>query len=326
MSYTHRPTAVSIGYRDEVITRQTDRLAEFSDEQKAIFKSRMGMVEGMYVIPELAQFAHELLKVNRRLRFAVSADSSLSSDDHPRIRIVDGLYAYYDGDRFSLAEIQYGQVGVTQNESKKFAVFSRKIRNEKFAPHRDQYYMVASVDVSKAVKNFMRYAIPYAPYEIAQMSLNKIADKVEAYRYTPMNVSRTSVRSINEHESFWADALRLYESGHRFSSPEVNREFERMAESRREQAERSGRGYHVCATEIRDDGKFALTVVRDVDQMMYKNLPPTASLVVTQEELPEVVQQRLALLSMMEHGMYVDDVGMRSNDWFYWVHIDGNEF
>jgi len=326
MSYTHRLVETAINYRHERIENQNRRLAEFSDEQKAIFKSRTGMVEGMYVVPELAQFAHELLKVNRRLRFAVSADSSLWSDDHPHIRVVDGLYAYYDGDRFSLAEIQYGQVGVTQNESNKFAVFSRKIRNEKFAPHRDQYYMVASVDMGKAVKNFMRYAIPYAPYEIAQMNLNKMAEQVETYRHKPNYVMRNSAREIRDDDSFWADTLRLYESGHKFSSPAVNAEFEKMVQARQDQAERSGRGYHACAVEVRADGRFALTKVHDIDEMGYKTLPPTASNVVTQEDLPEIVQQRLALLSMVEPHTYVDEVGMRTSDWFYWVQLDGNEF
>jgi hypothetical protein len=83
---------------------------------------------------------------------------------------------------------------------------------------------------------------------------------------------------------------------------------------------------HICAVEVLDDGGFSLTKVMDVtDDTAYKKLPPTSPMTVTQEGLPEGMQQKLALLSMMEPNAYVEGVGMRTDDWFYWVHIDGNE-
>ena len=91
--------------------------------------------------------------------------------------------------------------------------------------------------------------------------------------------------------------------------------------------ERSWRAVHMCAVEARDAGRFSLTKVLDMDDNTpYKSLPATSPHVVTQEQLPEAMQHKLALLSMVDDGAYVDEVGIRVNDWMYWIHIDGNEF
>jgi hypothetical protein len=135
--------------------------------------------------------------------------------------------------------------------------------------------------------------------------------------------ARNEIRADN---AFWDDVLRLYESGHKFSSPKVNAEFQKWVDAKREEREREAKAVHICAVEVLDDGGFSLTKVMDVtDDTAYKKLPPTSPMIVTQEGLPESMQQKLALLSMMEPDAYVEDVGMRTDDWFYWVHIDGNE-
>ena len=324
MGYDHTTVARAELVGAELLESQTKAINGMDADELAEAKDNLSMVDGMYTLNSVALFVGELRKVDRNLQFAPSAVSRFRDS---RLRAVTGLYVYYKGDRYAMAEIKYGQVGVTETENDRFAVFSRKVCNEKFSSSRDQYYRAASVDLSKAVKNFKRYAIPYAPYEIAQMSLTRAASASYAAKVRPQRAMRDLTRELFEESSFWADTLRLYDSGHRFSSPKVNELFQKMSEAKREGMERSGRAVHMCAVEARDDGRFSLTKVLDMDDNTpYKSLPATSPHVVTQEQLPEAMQHKLALLSMVDDGAYVDEVGIRVNDWMYWIHIDGNEF
>ena len=301
----------------------------YSDSEVAEMGRVSSFIDGVHMTNGLGLFVGELRKLDKHLQFAANDTEYVALSAASGMNVVCSVLVYYAGDRYAMAEIRYGKVGVRNAAStpNKFAVLSRKINNEKYASYRDQFYMSASTDLHKAVKTFRRYAIPYAPYEIAQITVRSTAHKVIEAKTKPRMAWHGARSEIRADNAFWDDVLRLYESGHKFSSPKVNAEFQKWVDAKREEREREAKAVHICAVEVLDDGGFSLTKVMDVtDDTAYKKLPPTSPMIVTQEGLPESMQQKLALLSMMEPNAYVEDVGMRTHDdWFYWVHIDGNE-
>jgi hypothetical protein len=312
----------------EYFTQRWNGQSGHSDSEMAEMRRVLSFTDGVYMTNGLALFVGELRKLDKHLQFAANDTEYVAISPVSGMDAVCSVLVYYAGDRYAMAEIRYGKVGVRNAAStpNKFAVLSRKINNEKYASYRDQFYMSASTDLHKAVKTFRRYAIPYAPYEIAQMTVRSTAHKVIEAKTKPRMARYGARNEIRADNAFWDDVLRLYESGHKFSSPKVNAEFQKWVDAKREEREREAKAVHICAVEVLDDGGFSLTKVMDVtDDTAYKKLPPTSPMIVTQEGLPESMQQKLALLSMMEPDAYVEDVGMRTDDWFYWVHIDGNE-
>ena len=321
MHYEHKLVATAEAYHAKIVSRQAERIEAFTEDERVEAMREVTLVDDLYVTNGLGLFVAELRKVNKNLQFAIN------DGEWWGLRAGTSMSVYQKGDRYVMAGIAYGNnVGVRQTETSKFAVFSRKIENAKYAPHRDQYYMAASVDLGKAVKNFKRYVIPHAPYEVAQMSVRLASRGVYEAKTKPRQTIRDATRNAQSDESFWADVLRLYESGHKFSSLKVNAELQIMVDAKREERERGVKATHLCAVEVCDDGRFLLTKVLDVDDSTaYKKLPAIPPICVTQEGLPEGIQQKIALLSMMSMEAYVEDIGVRAHDWLYWVHIDGNE-
>jgi len=328
MNYAQNLVTEAEAYHTMVVSRQAKKIEALTEEERVETMSQVTLVDGVYVTNGLGLFIAELRRVNKNLQFAAnSTETGMGWAGSMLPWTADSLSVYYKGDRYVMAMVAYGDtVGVRRSEVKKFAVFSRKIANAKYGSYRDQFYMAASVDLGKAVKNFKRYAIPYAPYEIAQVSLRAAVQCVNHVKTKPSHTLREATRNVKSNESFWDDVLRLYESGHKFSSPTVNAEFQAMVDAKREERERGMKATHLCAVELCYDGRFSLTKVLGVSSnTAYKQLPATPPVNVTQEELPEGIQQKLALLSMMGTDEYVEDIGVRAHDWLYWVHIDGNE-
>jgi hypothetical protein len=121
-------------------------------------------IDGVHMTNGLGLFVGELRKLDKHLQFAANDTEYVALSAASGMNAVCSVLVYYAGDRYAMAEIRYGKVGVRNAAStpNKFAVLSRKINNEKYASYRDQFYMSASTDLHKAVKTFRRYAIPYA--------------------------------------------------------------------------------------------------------------------------------------------------------------------
>jgi hypothetical protein len=135
-------------------TMHVSQLAERPD--LANFDNIDDVIDGWPCIPRLAAFADELSRVMPNLRFG-STWRYINSDKNT-------LYVYVDGDPYCYGYIEYGSVGETYNL--KYCIYSRSIANWQFKPNSVYRHVKSSSNLKSIVREARSLLRPMLPVEI----------------------------------------------------------------------------------------------------------------------------------------------------------------
>ena len=239
-------------------------------------------------------------------------DVKATDNDNNRIAFVDS--------RFPTNTVHYKrnlavlETNTVHDKGRKIYVLrSRLIKNEKYAQHNDYYHSRETTDLKKLSKFLRDYVKPYSPQEISQMG----NDMSEDY-HNWQNEARRNFRAVagQVSESDVAEEVAYLKSvGVQFRSDKfrdiATKGLELYSELKRRQ-DSNIKNVHVY---INPDESVHVTVADD-KTYSYETL----------DGVPEIVRQQVAMLMMVDMKQYVPEVGKRTDEKMFWVHVNTNIF
>lgn len=276
-----------------------------------VTEKMMGFLSGVKdVMPNVTFFPAEISR----------ADSSVNTQNL-LFYLVNEFSVCMDGQPFDLGRIGYRDYGVKANE-KSYGVYSRKINNPKYQPRRDQFYMVMTNDVKKAIKNVCKYVVPYTHREIATAFYDKMHSEVESIRMKAQERMMNVARLVsNDRNAILAELLHLRSLGVQFKTEAFQTAIGKVAEAvtdAQEQENRNVKGLFVRVYGVGDEQYVDVIEADDIG----KNLRPKLSAQPTTyaiSELPEDLAGSISVLSILTDRQYVTNVGLKIDDNMYWV-------
>jgi uncharacterized protein YcbK (DUF882 family) len=194
-----------------------------------------------------------------------------------------------------------------------YVLRSRLIKNEKYSEQNDDYHSRETADLKKLSKFLRDYVKPYSPLEVSKMGSDVSDDlyrwRGEARRSFSEVVGQVSESDVAEEVAYLKSVGVAFRSD-KFRDIAANG-LELYDELKRRENE-DVKSVHVY---INPDESVNVTVADD-KTYSYETL----------EGVPEAVRQQVALLMMVDMKQYVPEVGKRTAEKMFWVHVNTNIF
>lgn len=232
----------------------------------------------------------------------------------------DNNIIYFVDSRFPTVLIHYTKnLAVLETNSvddkgrRVYVLRSRLIKNEKYAAHNDDYHSRETTDIKKLSKFLRDYVKPYSPQEISEMGKNVFVDfsdwQGEARHNYRQVASQVSCDDVVEEIAY------LKSVGIQFRSDKFRDIAAKGLELYDEFKRRKDINIKNVHVYINPDESVQVTVADD-KTYSYETL----------DSVPEIVRQQIAMLMMVDMKQYVPEVGKRTDEKMFWVHVNTNIF
>jgi hypothetical protein len=276
-------------------------------------------VDGVPVKPELANYCAEIRKLNRHVKFGVGR--RMKYDHRNKVNLLEELYAYMDGHTYALMKIGFADYSLRSNDTRKYMVYARMIRNDKFKEDRENYYMATAESMVRALKNVKKYMRPYSPVECAEMSFDDVRSKFSSVGYGVQSMLTGARNSVVDSSHVRNELFHMLDIGYEFLSEDFRDKIAAWRQAYRENQEAQARALHTYYVNVRiHREEMVCDVIEVLDANKRSRLEATAPVTTYKmEELPEHIAGNLAALSMVDNNHYVDGVGLRVDSTTFWV-------
>ena len=281
----------------------------------------LNYIDGLPVSKPLWTLASEIRKVNPALKFC-SVNGYRYIGPH---RLFDRLFAYRDGHEFVLGEIGYGDYRLRKNYEtiNKYMVASRKIINEKVKYYNDQHHMAITDNLKNATKNACKFLVPHTMTEIAEISFYDFGKELREQKNDAINAARSVVEKCTSMSVVKAELNNLIRLGVEFVTPEFKNAaaelFKATAEAEVEKARKVG-AYYIQFIEYR--GVMRVNVLTFDTNFRNDSMDKDTAHNSTQllaADLPMDIQEKIAVLSMVQDGTSVPGVGRKVSATSFWL-------
>lgn len=322
MSFNHQRVAPLVerhqAFLDSMAERHGDRIEEL--------KASTGVVvfEGYPVVKELSHLCESMRLSHRDVQFGVGRNAR--SHWVERIPVVSELWAYFPGDEMATMRIGYADYKI-EGSNYKYGVYSRNIRNEKYRDDREQYYMAMADTLERGVKNIKKHLRRYSTETLARMELRDFREQLGTAGWSTTS-SYTSARSdVLENDAFIKEFELLVNSGYKFSNLTFDTAVRKMLVTYAAREEAKHQQYHGCYVHVKQfagEQVFDVLFMHDIQRLRagddLSGTTPYAALKADAlgtvfEDLPS----KLAALSMLDNGAFVDGLGKKISPTSYWV-------
>jgi hypothetical protein len=269
-------------------------------------------------VPQLIPVLEELSKKMPNARFLPDAGNYDGNYQFTKFDVV------MDNNPFTLGWIGYGDWSLNSSENTKLTICSRLIANNKYASHRDQYYMVMPHSAVKAIKEACKYLLPYSTRELGKLLHNEIRNKAGIYKDTLRDKATGVTRQLGLGWSLKHEAIEelkyLKDSGFAFKTNWLDHAMLDIDEAYA--AYQEYMQYNPNAKLVRiENGDNPVVHVLTVDNVLSNGneAPPCQLEMLKPEDVPDDVAGKVAVLQTLDNNQYVERVGMRWNDYIFWV-------
>lgn len=276
-------------------------------------------VDGVPVKPELANYCAEIRKLNRHVKFGIGR--RMKYDRPNGVNLLEELYAYMDGHTYALMKVGFADYSIRGNDTRKYMVYARMIRNDKFKEDRENYYMATAESMVRALKNVKKYMRPYSPVECAEMSFDDVRSKFSSVGYGVQSMLTGARNSVVDSSHVRNELFHMLDVGYEFLSEDFRDKIAAWRQAYRENQEAQARALHTYYVNVRiHREEMVCDVIEVLDANKRSRLEATAPVTTYKmEELPEHIAGNLAALSMVDNNHYVDGVGLRVDSTTFWV-------
>lgn len=285
-------------------------------------------------VKELKDFADALSEVMPTVKFHPLG----AKYDHIKVKDDQGNYAttesiaifeeyavYLDEYPFDIGRINFKDNAARKNSAATYGVYSRKIRNAKYAAHRDQFHMVTASDVKKAVKSASKYLVPYSTKELAQAFYDKIVGKVTAEAEKPLIAIQKEMRELTQDRmGILRELAYLKESGVKFKSADIDALASRakdLVDTADHEANRAVGAIYVRIYRMGEETFFstqqAIELKKHYNMMQGSEEGKIEGKPVA--EMPQDISGAVAVLSILDNMQYVPTVGMKLDGENFWI-------
>ena len=203
--------------------------------------------------------------------------------------------------------------GVDDKGRKSFVLQCRLIKNEKYSEFNDDYRSRETTDIKKMGKFLRDYVKPYSPQEISDMGGN-IRDDYYEWQQDAVTKFRRVVCQVSEVD-IAEEVAYLKSVGVQFRSEKFVEIATTGLELLEERNRRKNSGIVHVHVYMHPDDSVSVTIA-DGKTYSYESL----------DNVPETVRQQVAMLMMVDMNQYVPEVGKRTKDKMFWIHVNTDTF
>ena len=261
---------------------------------------------------ELADFCYDL---RRNLRGCMTT-----------IRDQRSVWVYMPDDVFAMGWVGYGEFrGAAAEKVNAYVVWSNHIENEKYADYNVQRHMKMSIKPDVAMRNAKKFLRRPTPLEVAEQFRGVMKDGASSVEREAREVFRDVRSSLFDASSravlppIAAELKILLDSGYEFVDRTIGENIRKLFETAEEFQEKAQKinAYCVVLQERLGRQMFEVVAVDDAAGFNYQITETVQRY--TEEQLPEDIAGKLAVLSMCAVKQYVPDVGVRAAEKVFYV-------
>jgi len=274
---------------------------------------------------ELQEFMAEIRKSFRGVLFTQDAGNKRR------------VYVHMPNDPYVMGYIGYGDFQTTAKAMQSsYVISSRHIMNCKYADYNDQHYMAMSINLSTAVRNAKKYLRPLTTKDMAldQWTESDMRRKSKDTK-SAMEVKRNNAlsdllaksnRTLDIDYNPMLEYMRtLVTVGHEFTDKELESNLLSYFALEKDVKAFSGNDVDVDYVRVYEKyGKQVFDVVPLIREDSYRSTLGNLT-TYDKDKVPEDVMGKVSVLSMVENGHWVDDVGYRVDATMFYVTAPDNE-
>ena len=247
------------------------------------------------------------------------------------------VYVHMPNDPYVMGYIGYGDFLTTAKAMQSsYVISSRHIMNYKYADYNDQHYMAMSINLDTAVRNAKKYLRPLTTKDMAldQQTESDMRRKSKDTK-SAMEVKRNNAlsdllaksnRTLNIDYNPMLEYMRtLVTVGHEFTDKELESNLLSYFALEKDVNAFSGNDVDVDYVRVYEKyGKQVFDVVPLIREDSYRSTLGNLT-TYDKDKVPEDVMGKVSVLSMVENGHWVDDVGYRVDATMFYVTAQSNE-
>ena len=255
------------------------------------------------------------------------AEFTRRTENDKQMYIITEFSVYMDEYPFDFGRFGFRDYSVSRDEAAKpptFGIYSRKIHNTKFNDGRDQFHMVMTASVDKAIKLASKYLVPYTHRELAQAYYKYIAREMDEARRAAtreMHTTTSAIQSMNA-DTLAMEIINLMAQHADFKTEafkdvalKIKDVVNRLEEERSRTVSALFTRFRVVGDDVYVDVQEAHDVRTNDTKPALLNQPTTY----LQSELPEDLLGSISVLSILEDGQYVPRVGQKIDERTFWI-------
>jgi len=281
--------------------------------------------DGMAVSEEIKEFLSEVQKTMPHVKF-VACNDTVETDAQTgnRCYVMSYFLVTMDDCPYQIGHIGFGDFSATKSGKPTYVVHSRKIRNPKFREGRDQFHMVMTLDIKKAIINAKKYLTPFSTKELATYSYDSIASNSQTALIHANNQMTKTLDPIEYAKNLWIkELLNLKNQGVTFVTQQFQDIMKVLPERVDIYNEEKKKKVYGLFVRLYNVGEDTYIDVQQADNLR-GSLPALKSLILDMQTFsmssaPQDILGGVATLAILEPNQYVTNVGMKIDEKHYWI-------
>lgn len=248
---------------------------------------------------------------------------NISFTDDVRKTVYADVHVYIEGSDYIVGRVGYGKTyGLHESDEPVYMVHSRKIANEKFNDHRDQYYMSFAKDYKKALKVALSKLTPYSPREMATNNFHNFKTDIDLVRSASQTRLNNVLSPLQDRNVLLVEMRNLMTANVPFATPQFIQAAEQIVQADKDWEEMKRKpfnAYYVYVRMIGDEQWVDVVDVPDVKNIPSHQLETCAITSMNINDLPDDIKGKLAVLTIATNDQYMEQVGRRVSEKSFWV-------
>mgnify|MGYP003150460982 CR=1 FL=1 len=236
----------------------------------------------------------------------------------PHPHDVRRVWVHMPKDPFCLGWIGFGDFQTTVSADKSsYVVYSKNISNWKYGDYNDQYHMAMSVNLNTAVRNAKKYL---RPLSTSDMALEKYSEMITHSEKSKSKASNDAYNALNDmlrsstnRPNALVEYMRtLVNTGHEFTDKELEGSLLNYFKVEEEANVLKKKKVKTLFVRIYEKyGKQVFDVVSVIKNPQRWGHIADSLTTYDKDKVPEDIMGKVSVLSMVDNGHWVDDVGYR---------------
>ncbi len=259
----------------------------------------------------------------------LSSYDSTADEMQISLHLITEYSVFVDNMPFDLGRIGYLDHSTGKTQSKlSYGVYSRRIKNSKYNSSRDQYHMLMSYDVSKAITNALKFLIPFTPKELAKAYYQPMVTQIIKHKDEAIGDLQLLINPIMSGTSMLIDELlHLIKQNVNFKNSEFREIADKIEEVHKEAKRRKERKVRAVFVRIRPEAYLGETFVDivsvdDAGKKFDFDANIASSVTCKIDGMPEDIANKVSVLRILNDGQHVPEIGMKISDTTYWVELE----
>ena len=322
MAYKHMKVSVIEKDHKRALEMRANQIETVSEKEEREFSLITRPVNGLPVAIELAIFCDEIRAAFRGIEFAIRSNGK--SVWRNGTLVMSEVWAYFPGDEYAVMRIGWCDYSVDRGATARYGIYARTITNEKYCDDKEQHYMMLADSPVRAFKNVKKAMRRYTPGELAGISYELFRDKVTDQVWNAKSMHRETGHLLVNHASFIDEMRGIVNSGYQFHNPAFAKAMTDMLQAfdaAKAKDNEVHHGYYVHAYELAGAQMFDVVMVYDIkNTTSVKNSKDYKTFTFAEmAEFDAELPNKLAALSMLEAGAFVEGLGLKESGTCWWV-------